>query len=251
MSAISTMQATLEDLPALNAMFEKTDAAGIVKWSAAQFAPDLVMSSSFGAESAVMLHMATQVIPSIKVIFVNTGYLFPETHRFMEELRLRLNLNVWIYRTRNDPIQYLRQAGEGDPTWRHDVDACCKANKNEPFERAMKELAPRAWLRGIRRHQNAERQERQFIEWSPRYNCFAVSPILSWTSREIHAYLKRHELPYHPLVEKGYLSVGCNPLSCTRPVTAADDPRSGRWAGKDKVECGINITKNSLDSANL
>ncbi|HTW95750.1 MAG TPA: phosphoadenylyl-sulfate reductase [Tepidisphaeraceae bacterium] len=251
MNAVSTMQATLEDLPALNAMFEKNDAASIVKWSAAQFGPDLLMSSSFGAESAVMLHMVTQVVPNIKIIFVNTGYLFPETHRFMEELRLRLNLNVWIYRTRNDPINYLHEAGEGDPAWRKDVDACCAANKNEPFERAMKEIAPRAWLRGIRRHQNIHRQERHFIEWSPRYNCFAISPILHWTSREIHAYLKRNDLPYHPLVDKGYLSIGCNPLSCTRPVTADDDPRAGRWAGKDKMECGINITKNSLDSANL
>jgi phosphoadenosine phosphosulfate reductase len=164
---------------------------------------------------------------------------------------LRLNLNVWIYRTRNDPMTYLRQAGEENPAWRKNVDACCAANKNEPFERAMKELAPKAWLRGIRRDQAHTRSDRQFIEWSGRFNCHAISPLLNWTSREIHAYLKKYDLPRHPLWEKGYASIGCNPLSCTRPVGEGEDPRSGRWAGNDKIECGINIDKNSLDSANL
>jgi phosphoadenosine phosphosulfate reductase len=181
---------------------------------------------------------------------VNTGYIFTETHQFMEQLRHRLDLNVWTYRTRNDPIEYLRRSGEDDFSWRKNIDACCAANKNEPFERAMRELTPRGWLRGIRRHQSPERQSRQFIEWSTRYQCHAISPLLNWTDRDVYLYLKRFDLPYHPLRDKGYSSIGCNPLSCTRPINAGDDPRSGRWAGQDKVECGINLT-NSLDSANL
>src|SRR5277367_4907735 len=109
------------DLTSLNAMFESADAKKIVEWTAAEFGGDkVVMSSSFGADSAVMLHMATQVIPDIKIIFVNTGYLFPQTHAHMEALRRRLNLNVWIYRTHNDPIAYLHEAGEENPKWRKD-----------------------------------------------------------------------------------------------------------------------------------
>lgn len=239
------------DLAALNQMFETAQPSRIVEWAAAQFGDELVMSSSFGAESAALLHMASQAKPGIRVIFVDTGYLFPETHAFMEQMRLRLDLNVWTYRTRNDPIAYLHKAGEENPTWRQNIDACCAANKNEPFDRAMKELAPRAWLRGVRRDQAETRNQMQFIEWSPRFNCHAVSPLLGWSSREVHAYLKAHDLPYHPLWEKGYASIGCNPLSCTRPVGAGEHPRSGRWAGQDKIECGINVTKNSLDSANL
>lgn len=239
------------DLDAINPMFETSDPAKIVEWASAQFSSDLLMSSSFGAESAVLLHMATRVRPNIRIIFVNTGYLFPETHRFMEELRVRFDLNVWNYRTRNDPIAYLRAAGEENPAWRKDVDACCAANKNEPFERAMKELTPKAWLRGIRRNQSSLRKDKKFVEWSPRYNCHAISPLLNWGAREMHAYLKAHDLPYHPLWEKGYASIGCNPLSCTRPVGEGEDARAGRWTGQDKIECGINITKNSLDSANL
>lgn len=239
------------DLATLNSMFERQSPIDIVKWASAQFGNDLVMTSSFGAESALLLHMAASELPDIRIIFINTGYLFPETHAFMESLRLRFNLNVWTYRTRNDPIVWLRTAGEENPTWRKDVNACCAANKNEPMERAMAQLKPRAWLRGIRRQQADTRKAANFIEWSKRYDCHAVSPLLNWTTRDIHAYMKQHNLPYHPLYEKGYASIGCNPLSCTRPIQIGEDARAGRWAGSGKIECGINVDSNSLDSANL
>lgn len=238
------------DLDALNPMFEKQHPSKIVEWAATTFGDDIVMSSSFGEQAGVLLHMATRVKPDIRIIFVDTGYLFPETYKFMEDLRHRFNLNVWTFRTTNDPIAYLHKAGEDNHTWRKDVDACCAANKNEPFERAFKQLKPRAWLRGNRRDQTPERKNFNYIEWFKRYGCYAISPILDWTSREVHAYMKQHDIPYHPLVEKGYLSIGCNPLSCTRNVLPGEDPRAGRWAGKGKNECGINVD-NSLDSAGL
>ncbi|WP_428937195.1 phosphoadenylyl-sulfate reductase [Fontivita pretiosa] len=238
------------DLEAINPMLESAEPEKIVQWAAAQFGRGLVMSSSFGAESALLIHMATRVMPNIRIIFIDTGYLFPETHQFMEQLRARFDLNVWIYRTRNDPIAYLHRAGEENPTWRKDIDRCCAENKNEPFERAMRELKPSGWLRGIRRNQADTRRSRQIVEWSQRYHCYAISPLLNWTGREIYAYMKRHDLPFHPLYDKGYASIGCNPLSCTRPVQPGEDPRSGRWSGTGKLECGINVD-NSLDSANL
>jgi len=238
-------------LPTLNQMFESSDPLRIVEWSAAEFGDEMVMSSSFGADSAVLIHMVNQVKPRTKIVFVDTGYLFAETHAYMEQLRLRFNLNVWTYHTRNDPMGYLYQAGEEDPAWRKNTDACCAANKDEPFDRAMKELAPKAWLRGIRRDQAKTRAGRQFIEWSDRTKCYAISPLLNWTARDFHFYLKENDLPRHPLWEKGYLSIGCNPLSCTRAVGEGEDPRSGRWPGQEKIECGINLDKNSLDSANL
>ena len=167
------LEAAELDLASLNSMFETADPVKVVDWTVAQFrGPNVVMSSSFGADSAVLLHMATQVLPDIKIIFVNTGYLFPQTHAHMEALRLRLHLNVWTYRTGNDPIAYLHTAGETNPAWRQDIDRCCGINKNEPFERAMRELMPKAWLRGIRRGQAQSRQNRQFVEWSDRFNCY-------------------------------------------------------------------------------
>src|SRR5688572_28734119 len=234
------------DLDTVNAMFEKADPAQVVAWAAAQFGAGLVMSSSFGAESAMLLHMATRVLPDIKVVFIDTGYLFPETHSFMEQLRRQFNLSVWTYRTRNDPIAWLHKAGEDNPTWRKDKEACCAANKNEPMERAMRDLRPAAWLRGIRRNQAETRKAVNFVEWFARYGCYAVSPLLNWTARDIHGYMKANDLPYHPLWHEGYTSIGCNPISCTRPVQIGEDPRAGRWAGSDKTECGINLN-NSLD----
>jgi phosphoadenosine phosphosulfate reductase len=145
----------------------------------------------------------------------------------------------------------LRTAGITEPQYRTDPqkDACCAANKTEPMIRAMRELAPKAWFRGIRRDQSKTRQAARFIEWDRQYYNYAISPILNWGGREIHAYMKQFDLPYNPLVEKGYLSIGCNPLSCTRAVMAGDDPRSGRWSGSDKIECGVNL--GSLDDAQL
>jgi phosphoadenosine phosphosulfate reductase len=243
------MQAVAEhiELDALNEMFERQHPLKVIEWAVNQFGGDVVMSSSFGDQAAVLLHLATRAKPDIRVIFVDTGYLFPETHQYMEQLRRLLDLNVWAYRTRQDPIAYLHQAGEENPTWRKDIAACCAANKNEPMERAMKDLAPKAWLRGIRRSQSETRRAATHIEWSPRYGCYAVSPLLGWSSRDVGMYMKEQKLPYHPLLEKGYMSVGCNPLSCTRPVQVGEDPRSGRWSGTGKLECGIN----SLDSAGL
>jgi phosphoadenosine phosphosulfate reductase len=237
------------DLPTLNAAFETQHPSQIVEWALAQWGDEIIASSSFGAESALMIHLAIQHKSDIRIVMVDTGYLFPETFTHLEALRKRFNLNVWVYRTRNDPIQYLREAGEGEPTWRNDIDRCCAFNKNEPFERAMKELAPKAWLRGIRRNQADTRKAAQFVEWNARYGCYAVSPLLNWSGREIYQYMKEHDLPYHPMYEKGYLSIGCNPLSCTRAVTAGEDPRAGRWTGQGKIECGINLE--SLDSSQL
>jgi len=239
------------DTESLNRRFEQQQPQDVVAWAADAFGNELVMTSSFGAESMLLVHMATRVFPRIKIIVVDTGYLFPETFQFLESMRQRFDLNVWMYRTRNDPIAYLRRAGEENPEFRKDIDSCCAANKNEPTERAMQELKPSAWLRGVRRAQAATRQAMPFVTWFDRYQCYAISPLLRWSSKEIFGYMKQNDLPYHPLYEKGYLSIGCNPLSCTRPVQAGEDPRAGRWAGKGKMECGINVDSNSLDSANL
>ena len=234
----------------LNSRFEKGGPIEVVNWAIDTFKNDLVMSSSFGAESAMLIHMAIQRVPNIRIIMVDTGYLFGETHGFMADLRQRFNLNVWTYRTTQDPIAYLQQAGEDNFAERRDINACCGINKNEPFDRAMKQLAPKAWLRGIRRQQADTRKSRSFVEWSRRFNCWAISPLLKMTSKDIFAYMKQHDLPYHPLYERGYLSIGCNPITCTRPIMPGEDQRSGRWSGSGKIECGINVD-DSLDSSQL
>jgi phosphoadenosine phosphosulfate reductase len=225
----------------LNARFEPAHPSAIVKWAADRFGGRLVMTSSFGADAMCTIHLATQVMPDIRIVLVNTGYLFPETLTFMEEMRERYKLNVLEFHTQNDPVVWLSINGEPDPRVRNNVPACCGANKNPVMDRALQTLAPAAFLRGVRAGQTAKRADMKIIEWMDRYRAWAISPILRWSSRDVFDYMKQHNLPHHPLWEKGYTSIGCSPLTCTRAVGADEDERAGRWAGSDKKECGINL----------
>ena len=240
MSQIPTILAG-EPLDALNARLDRLPPDQIVAWAAAAFGNDLAMTSSFGADAMCTLHLATRVLPQIRIIFINTGYLFPETLAFMEEMRARYHLNVLEFHTRNDPPVWLTVHGEADPRVRQNVAACCAANKDPVMDRAMREQAPKAYLRGVRAGQTAQRGHMQIVEWMARYQCWAIAPILHWSTKEMYSYMKQHGLPHHPLVEQGYVSIGCDPITCTRPVSLGEDERAGRWSGSDKKECGINL----------
>jgi phosphoadenosine phosphosulfate reductase len=229
------------DLADINRRFAKAEPEAICQWAAETFGSELIMTSSFGAESMCTIHLANQARPGLKIVVVNTGYLFPETLSFMQEMRQRFNLNIWEFHTQNDPIVWLTVHGENDPRVRNDIERCCGANKNEVFDRAMRTIAPGAWIRGVRADQSATRAEMEHVQWSKRNNCYAISPILKWSVRDIHAYMKKHDLPYHPLWELGYTSIGCNPITCTAPIGLGDDNRGGRWSGIDKSECGIHL----------
>jgi len=234
----------LDNLDTLNESFRTAHPREVIKWAADTFGDRLIMTSSFGAEAMCTVHLASSVKPDIKIVVVNTGYLFPDTIQFMEQMRARFNLNIWEYHTRNDPVTWLTIHGEPDPRVRQNVPACCAANKDEVFDRAMKESAPAAWIRGVRADQSELRATMKQIQWNARNKCYAISPILYWSKRDIHSYMKANDLPYHPLWEKGYTSIGCNPETCTRPVTFGDGEevgRSGRWAGTGKTECGIHF----------
>ncbi len=225
----------------LNQTFRHAHPADVIRWAADTFGSGLAMTSSFGAESMCAIHLAIGVKPDIPIVFVNTGYLFPQTLVFMEQMRRRYHLNVWEYHSRNDPMVWLSVHGEPDPQVRRNVDACCAANKNEVFDRAMVELAPAAWLRGVRAEQSEQRAKMRMIEWNNRARCWAISPLLHWSARQIHQYMEQHELPHHPLWKQGYVSIGCNPRTCTRAIGADERQRSGRWAGLEKKECGIHL----------
>lgn len=225
------------DLDTVNAYYETRDAREIVEWAVTRFDPHVALSSSFGADSAVMLHLCTQVRADLPVVTVDTGFLFPETIRFRDELARRLNLNLKLYRPRVERDAFLEEHGQ---MWRTNPDACCAFNKREPFERAKKEMSLRAWLTGIRREQSHARRAARIIV-RDFDGLIKVCPIATWTAKDVHDYLRRHDLPYHPLRAEGYLSIGCRPEEgyCTARVKPGDDPRSGRWAGFDKTECGL------------
>jgi phosphoadenosine phosphosulfate reductase len=224
-----------------NARLEQAEPRVIAGWACATFGARLAMTSSFGADAMCMIHLATRALPSIRIIFVNTGYLFPETLAFMEEMRQKYHLHVREFHTRHDPVAWLTVNGEPDPRVRNNVPACCGANKNPVMDRAMAALQPAAYLRGVRADQTAERAGMKIVEWMERYRAWAISPLLRWSSRQVFDYMRQNDLPHHPLWEQGYTSIGCNPVTCTRPVSLGEDDRAGRWAGTGKKECGINL----------
>jgi phosphoadenosine phosphosulfate reductase len=234
---IIAQEVTTEALEALNAEFEYRTALDIIDWAVDTFPCRIALSSSFGADSAVMLHLCTQVVPSIPVITVDTGFLFPETIAFRDQLAERLKLNLQIYRPRVERESFLDEHGK---MWRTNPDACCAFNKREPFERAKKELGLEAWMTGIRREQSKTRRNAPIIA-RDFDGLVKICPIATWTAKDVHYYMLENDLPYHPLRSQGYLSLGCQPEEgfCTVQVKPGEDPRAGRWAGLDKTECGL------------
>jgi phosphoadenosine phosphosulfate reductase len=189
--------------------------------------------SSFGADSAVLLHMAAQVRRDTPVLFVETGWLFPETLRYAEDL------SAWAGLT---DVRWLRpeQAAldSKDPKrlrWSYDPDGCCDIRKVEPLERALQGID--LWISGRKSHQNRARAKLALFE--PQGERLKLNPLHDWSSDRLRAYAAEHGLPPHPLVADGYPSIGCSP--CTSRVQPGEDPRAGRWRGWDKSECGIHV----------
>jgi len=220
-----------EELEALNERFRGAHPREIIAHVCDFFGDDIAVSSSFGAESACLLSLAVGVKPGIPVIFINTGFLFPETLAFRDALVSRLKLNVQEVGPAMGHAAFLKEFGR---LYESDPDRCCEINKVEPLKRALVGL--RCWMSGVRGDQTAYRTAMKFIEMKGE-DFYKVSPLLGWHSKDVFAYLKAENLPMHPLWEKGYTSIGCEP--CTSVPGDPGDPRSGRWQGKNKTECGI------------
>ena len=231
------------DLATVNEQLRHAEALDVVRWAAETFGDGLVMTSSFGVQSAVMLHLATRAAPGIPVILIDTGYLFPETYAFVEQLRQRLGLNLKVYTPRLTAAMQealygkLWEQGEEGLTKYHQI------NKIEPMQRALRELGATAWLAGLRADQTDYRQALQRV--TVQDGIYKVHPILHWTGRDVHAYLTEHDLPYHPLLEKGYVSVG--DVHSTRKVGEDEHERAGRFGGL-KQECGLHIPASDEES---
>ena len=222
------------DPAAADRILSKSTAQERLAWALEQFGGSLVLSTSFGAQSAVMLHMATRLAPSIPVVFIDTGYLFPETYRFADELTARLRLNLRVYRSAESPAWIEARHGR---LWEKGADGLAAYNrivKVEPMQRALAELGARAWVAGLRRAQSGTRGKLPVVGLQD--GRAKVLPIVDWTDRDVHRYLSDNRLPYHPLWEKGYVSVG--DVHTTRPLSADMSPEQTRFFGI-KRECGL------------
>ncbi len=222
------------DLEKLNEELESKKPQEMIAWAIQTFAPRFAMTSSFGPESGVLLHMASRIDPTLPVLFLETGFHFPETLEYKNQLAKLFGLKN-VIDLKADPGRREKLIKDtGGVPYEKNPDLCCQLNKVEPLDAALKGYE--AWMSGIRRHQTDFRKSIRILELYEG-GFYKVSPLANMTSRDMWWYLKEHQIPQHPLYEKGYLSIGCWP--CTRPIQAGDDERSGRWAGKSKKECGI------------
>ncbi|MGF1535615.1 MAG: phosphoadenosine phosphosulfate reductase [Elainellaceae cyanobacterium] len=241
------------DLTAVNRQLSRADAERIVRWAIEAFGDGLIMSTSFGIQSAVMLHLVTQVKPNIPVVWVDTGYLPAKTYLFAESLTTRLDLNLHVYQSELSPARMEALYGKlWAQTDLESLNQYDRIRKVEPMQRALRELNAQAWLAGLRAEQTQHRRSLEVV--NRQSGVYKVLPILSWTSKEIYYYLKDNDLPYHPLFDEGYMSVG--DWHSSRPITASDDDaRDTRFHGV-KQECGLHLPKTageaeSLDSSSL
>jgi phosphoadenosine phosphosulfate reductase len=197
-------------------------------------AGDLVVVSSFGAESAVLLHLVASVDPKVPVLFLDTGKHFPETLAYRDLLVERLGLNLVVLTP--DP-EDLAKKDETGLRWSYDPDGCCEIRKVKPLEKAL--AGYDASFTGRKAFQAKTRANlpRFELDTSDAQGRLKINPLIDWSAEDISAWFEAHDLPRHPLIAQGYPSIGCSP--CTSQVAEGEDPRSGRWKGWDKTECGI------------
>ncbi len=212
------------EIEELNTEFESAPASKIIRWASDNFGPALSLAASM--TDAVLIDLAVKVQPAIEVVFIDTGYHFPETLDTVETVRRRYGLN----------LRMMTVPHHDEALWEADPENCCSALKVGQLDRALAGKA--AWMSGLRREEAESRKDSPIVGRDLR-GLIKVNPLANWSGADIAAYIEDHDVPVNPLTKQGYPSIGCMP--CTHPVAEGEDPRSGRWAGRDKTECGLHI----------
>lgn len=229
-----TLDISKEDLADINEMLEQMTAQERVAWALDNLPDTHIVSSSFGAQSAVMLHMLTKVQPDIPVVLTDTGYLFPETYKFIDELVEKLNLNLHVYSAN---ISSAWQEARFGRLWEQGIEGIekyNKMNKVEPMQRALNDLDAGTWFAGLRRSQSDTRGKLPVLQKAGQQ--FKMYPIIDWSNKDLHYYLKDNELSYHPLWEQGYVSIG--DWHTTQSLQEGMSEQDTRFFGL-KRECGL------------
>jgi phosphoadenosine phosphosulfate reductase len=212
------------ELAELNDEFERLPASKIIQWAVDNFAPHLSLTASM--TDAVLIDLAVRIDPAIEVVFIDTGYHFPETLDTVERVRKRYGLNLRI----------MTVGIHAEELWKVDPENCCSSVKVGQLDRAL--AGKYAWMSGLRREEATTRAKAPIVVRDLR-GLIKINPIATWTDQDVWGYIDEHDVPYNPLIDQGYLSIGCMP--CTSPVAEGADARSGRWAGRDKTECGLHL----------
>ena len=226
---------TITDLDheAIAEELENLSAAEVLEWMFDQFGSRHYIACSFQKTSSVTAHLASQVNPDARFFYLDTDVLFPETYETRD--RLAETLGIEFDRFHNLTIE--EQAEQyGDELWKREPDACCGIRKVEPMRRALSSVD--CWVAGVRRADSSTRAKAPKFAWDKKFGIWKLNPIADWSERDVWNYIHEHRIPYNPLHDRGYPSIGCT--HCTQPVAPGGDMRDGRWAGVAKTECGIN-----------
>ncbi len=225
-----------ETIDRLNEGLEGREPQWAIAWAVETFQPGLSLACSFsGISGMALLDMTMKVDPTVEVFCLDTDFLFPETYDLKETCEQRYGFRAKAYKSL---LTVAEQAAQhGDELWSRDPDLCCELRKVEPNRRVLE--GKRAWISGLRRDQSEGRRDVRVVEWDAKFGLVKLNPLAAWTERQVWAYIAANGVPYNELLDRGYPSIGCT--HCTKPVVAGADPRSGRWSGFDKNECGIHV----------
>lgn len=223
----------LEWLAAESQRLETAQPDAILRWAVEQFAPRFTMATAFGPEGMVLIHLLAEIAPETPIFNLDTGYQFPETLAMVERVKERYGIDVALKRPGLSVEEYERI--HGGPVYRHNPDQCCYDRKIRVLRDAVRGMY--AWASAIRRDQSPDRAKAAIVGWDRKFQLVKVSPLANWTKRDVWAMITRYDIPYNPLHDQGYASIGCWP--CTRPILFGEDERAGRWCGTGKIECGL------------
>lgn len=216
--------------------FESQQPQDVLTDAIKRFAPKIVVASSFGAEDVVLVDMVHRIDPSIPLFYLDTDFLFPETYETRDRIIQQYALKpAQVIQVQSLLTPDQQAAQHGPALWSTEPDRCCQLRKVEPLTRVLKGYD--AWITGIRRDQSPTRANAGLIEWDSKFHLVKVNPLARWTWADVWTYIKVYEVPYNPLHDQNYPSIGCT--HCTAPVAPGDDPRAGRWKTFTKTECGL------------
>jgi phosphoadenosine phosphosulfate reductase len=224
-----------EEIPSLQIAAENWKPERVLDWAFGTFGGDVAISSAFGVEGMALIDMASRARKSFRLFTLDTEFLFPETYNLMDQVEQRYGIAIEKVYPLISPEEQERT--HGTALWQSNPDECCNLRKVEPLRRKLGEL--RAWITSIRRDQTAGRASAGKIEWDEKFGLVKINPLADWTSKQVWQYIREHKVPYNTLHELNYPSIGCT--HCTRAVRPGDEPRSGRWPGTAKTECGLHV----------
>lgn len=220
---------------------EEAEPEQTLEWAFDKYGESLTLATGFGAEGVALINMAVEINPRVDVFFLDTSFLFPETYELRRRIEDRYKIEIRSYAADLTPEQ--QELKFGAKLWSRDPDLCCRVRKLEPLREALRNR--RAWITAIRRDQTLERASARIVEWDYQWRLVKINPLARWSKAQVWEYIARHDVPYNPLHDRGYPSIGCT--HCTSQVAAGEPDRSGRWSGQSKNECGLHAAPNRIE----